>query len=469
MNDPVDLGARAAAAAMRNGEMTAEAYADALIERAAKGAQLNAFIHHDVQAVRAAARAADQRRKSGAPLGPLHGVPLALKDNLDTANVATTGGTPGLAHNIPAHNAPVVKKLLGAGAIVFGKANLHELAFGITCNNAAYGASRNPYDPARIPGGSSGGTGVAVGARMVPAGIGTDTGGSVRIPAALCGIVGFRPTVGRWPKTGIVPISHTRDTAGPMARSVEDCVLLDGVVTGAAALEVVSLKGLKLGVPREYFWDFLDTELARLLESALGRLKDAGVVLVEVTIPNIAALDGAASFPIVLHEAATDLAAYLTAHGSRLDFAGLAAKVSSPDVHGILSGQAGQDAVPEAVYREALTRHRVTLQEAYRACFAQHGVAGLVFPTTPLPAALIGEDENVMLNGVPVPTFMTYIRNTDPGSVAGLPGLSLPAGCTASGMPVGIAIDAPAGADARLLAIGGAFERLLPRIPAPNV
>ena len=454
---------------MRNGEISAEAYAEALIARAAKLERLNAFIHHDPQAVRAAARAADERRNSGAPLGPLHGVPLALKDNLDTAGLATTGGTPGLAQNVPARNAPVVQKLLDAGAIVFGKANLHELAFGITCNNAAYGPSRNPYDPARIPGGSSGGTGVAVSARMVPAGIGTDTGGSVRIPAALCGIAGFRPTLGRWPQTGIVPLSHTRDTAGPMARSVEDCVLLDGVVTGAAAPKAASLSGLKLGVPREYFWNPLDGELARLLEAALARLKDAGVVMVEADIPDVGALDGAASFPIALYEAATDLAAYLAAHGSRLDFAGLAAKAASPDVHGILGSQTGKDAMPEAVYREALAKHRVALQEAYRAYFARHGVAGVVFPTTPLPAAPIGEDENVTMNGAPVPTFMTYIRNTDPGSVAGLPGLSLPAGCTAAGLPVGIEIDAPAGADAQLLAIGGALEQILPRIPAPNV
>ena len=185
--------------------------------------------------VRAAAAAADERRAGGGPLGPLHGVPLALKDNLDTADMPTTGGTPGLRGSRPARNAPVVQRLLDAGAIVFGKANLHELAYGITNNNAGFGAARNPYDRTRIPGGSSGGVGAAVGARIVPGGIGSDTGGSVRVPAALCGIVGFRPTTGRWPQAGIVPISHTRDTAGPMTRSVADCVLLDRVVTGATA------------------------------------------------------------------------------------------------------------------------------------------------------------------------------------------------------------------------------------------
>ena len=193
---------------------------------------LNAFIHLDPEQVRAAARAADA--KGSAAGGPLHGVPLALKDNLDTADMPTTGGTPGLKGHRPKRNADVVQKLFDAGAIAFGKANLHELAYGITNNNAGFGAARNPYDPTRIPGGSSGGVGTAVGARIVPGGIGSDTGGSVRVPAALCGIVGFRPTTGRWSQAGVVPISHTRDTPGPMTRSVADCALLDSVVTGSA-------------------------------------------------------------------------------------------------------------------------------------------------------------------------------------------------------------------------------------------
>ena len=161
-----------AGAALRRGDMTAQAYADALLARTARAASLNAFIHHDPAQVRAAARAADEARARGASLGPLHGLPLALKDNLDTAGIATTAGTPALRQNRPARHAAVVQRLVDAGAIVFGKANLHELAYGITNNNAAFGPVRNPYDPLRIPGASSGGTGAAVGARMVPAGRG---------------------------------------------------------------------------------------------------------------------------------------------------------------------------------------------------------------------------------------------------------------------------------------------------------
>src|SRR5947209_2612740 len=246
-----ELGARGAADAVRNGEQTAEALAEALLARCAAASPLNAFISLEADRLRAAARAADQRRQRGERLGPLHGVPLALKDNIDTADFPTTGGTPALAAHRPKRNAPIVQHLLDAGAIVLGKTNLQELAFGPTNNNAAFGPARNPYDPTRIPGGSSGGTAVAVSARLAPGGLGSDTGGSVRIPAALCGLVGFRPTTLRWSQVGVVPISHTRDTVGPITRSVGDCILLDGIVTGGP-LEIApaSLRGLRLGVPR---------------------------------------------------------------------------------------------------------------------------------------------------------------------------------------------------------------------------
>ncbi len=464
-----DLGAGEAAAAIAHGEITALALAEALLARAKACAGLNAFIAIDADAVREAARAADVKRASGAALGALHGVPLALKDNLDTAALPTTGGTPGLKANRPRRNAPVVQKLVDDGAIVLGKANMHELAYGITSNNAAFGPARNPHDPARIPGGSSGGTGVAVAARLAPAGIGSDTGGSVRIPAALCGIVGLRPTTGRWSQAGIVPISHTRDTAGPMARSVADCALIDSVVT-ASAREVAptTLKGLRLGVPRGHFWEGLDTGLATILEDTLTRLRDGGAVLIERDIPDVAALDNAAGFPIALYETVTDLTAYLADHGSGLTFAELVADVASPDVKAILEGLAGGGAIPEAVYREALTRQRPALQDTFDRHFRDHDVAAVIFPTTPAPAARIGEDETTPVNGAQAPTFMTFIRNTSPGSVAGIPGISVPAGQTAAGLPVGLEIDGPAGSDQQVLAIALALEALLPTPPVPR-
>ncbi len=470
MHELIELGLADAAHALRRGEFSAEAYAEALIAQAAKAVHLNAFIDHEPQAIRRAARDADARRSSGAALGRLHGVPLAFKDNIDIAGIATTAGTPALKGNRPQRTAAVAHKLLEEGAIVFGKANMHELAFGITTNNAVFGPARNPYDRDRIAGGSSGGTAVAVAARAVPAGIGTDTGGSVRIPAALCAAVGFRPTVGRWPQSGIVPISHTRDTPGPITRRVGDCVLLDAVVTGsAAAIAAAPLKGIRLGVPRAYFWSPLDAEVARVCEHALARLRDAGAVLVEADLPGVAVLDGAASLPIALYEGIADLKAYLREHDQPDDLAAFVAQIASPDVKGIFSSQLGSGAVSEAVYREALAVHRPALQQAYRRYFAEQRIDAIVVPTTPLPAAPIGADEAVLLDGKPGPTFSTYIRNTDPGSVAGLPGLSLPAGATAAGLPVGIELDAAAGSDARLLAIGLALEELLPRPAAPRI
>ena len=468
MMDPIAMTIGEAAAAIQHGEMTSLAYAESLLAQAAKAADLNAFIHHDPDEVRAAARAADARKPGTG--GPLHGVPLALKDNLDTAEMATTGGTPGLKGNRPKHNAPIVQKLLDAGAIAFGKANLHELAYGITNNNAAFGAARNPYDRMRIPGGSSGGGGAAVGARIVPGGVGSDTGGSVRVPAALCGIVGFRPTTGRWSQAGIVPISHTRDTAGPMTRSSADCALLDSVVTGnAIPAALSSLKGLRLGVPRAHFWSPLDTETARLMEDVLARLKDAGAVLIEADIPDVARLDGEAGFPIALYETVVDLDAYLSEHGSAMRYPELVAHCASPDVKGLLQSLHGEGAIPEAAYRHALDVLRPQLQAAYRDHFQRHDVAAVVFPSTPLPAALIGDDETVPMNGERVPTFFTFIRNSSPGSVAGIPGISLPAAMTAAGLPLGIELDAAENADAHLFAIAMAVERVLPKLPAPRL
>ena len=464
-----DLGVTAAAAAIRAGETTAEKLADALLARAAANAGLAAFITLEPDQVREAARQSDKQRASGASLGPLHGVPLALKDNLNTADLPTSGGTPGLKGHRPKRNAAIVEKLLAAGAVVLGKCNLHELAFGITNNNAAFGPAHNPYATDRIPGGSSGGTAVAVAARLAPGGVGTDTGGSVRVPAALCGIVGFRPSTGRWSQAGVVPISHTRDTPGPMTRSVVDCALMDSVVTGAPAeLAAKSLKGLRIGVPRRHFWEDLDPELSRICETVLSQLKEAGVILVDVDMSEEATLDAEAGFPIALYETVVDLGRYLADQNAGLDFAGLAKRAASPDVNGILMSLAGDGAVPEPVYRNAL-QQRSTLQDAYRRHFGEHGISAIVFPTTPAPAALIGEDETFDLNGKPHPTFATFIRNSGPGSVAGIPGISLPAGITASGLPVGIELSGPILSDRELLAIAAAVERLLPKLPAPAV
>jgi len=469
MKDLHELGVLEAAAAIRSGDITAETLAAALLKRAQAYASLNAFEQLDSDQVMAAARAADQQRQSGGRLGPLHGVPIAVKNNINTADVPTTAGTPGLRTHRPKANAPVAQALIDAGAIVFGKTGLHELAFGVTSNNAAFGAIRNPFAPRHIPGGSSGGSGAVVGARIVPASIGSDTGGSVRVPAAFCGVMGLRPTVLRWPQAGIVPISSTRDTPGPLARSAADLAAIDAVVTGAGdALMAKPLAGLRLGVPRAFFWDDLEGETARICEAALNTLKRAGVVLIEADLPNIAALEEAVSFTVALYEVRRDLDRYLEGEGLPQRFAEIVAQVASPDVKGILGSLLDPaNAVPEQAYREAIQTHRPKLIEVYRSYFASHNVDAVVFPTSPLPPPLIGEDETTMLNGRDVPTFLTVVRNTGPGSNAGIPGISIPVGLTSAGLPVGLEFDGPAGADRDLLALAFAVESLFPAPPAP--
>jgi mandelamide amidase len=470
--DPMlEWSASEAAARLRAGDVSAERYAEALIRQTqACQRALNAYIAFDADKLRAAARAADKARADRRRLGPLHGVPLAVKDNVDTTALPTSGATKALMGNVPRRDAPVWRRLAGAGALPAGKAGMHELAFGITNNNAATGAVRNPYDPRMIPGGSSGGTGAAIAARLAPAGVGSDTGGSVRIPAALCGHHGLRPSVGRYPGAGMVPISWTRDTAGPMARTVADLALMDAIMAGVApaAPAPAPLAGLRLGLPRGYFWENLDSGTTAVMNAALAKLRAAGAVVVEADLPEIGKLNDAVSFPVALWEVVRALPAYLAGSAPGRTLRAVVAQFASPDVKGVLESQLGDKALPTRAYLAAVGPHRRRLQAAYAAYFARHRVEAMIFPTTPLTARPIGQDATVDLNGKQVPTFPTFIRNTDPGSNAGIPGLSLAAGLAPGGLPVGLALDAPRGADRRLLAIGAAVEAALGRVPAPR-
>ncbi len=466
-----ELTVTQAVEALRAGDLKAEDYATALLARCRAHADLKAFTTLDDAQALEAARAADRKRASGAALGPLHGLPIVLKDNIDTTALPTTAATPALRQHRPKADAPIATALFREGAVLLGKNNMHELAFGITSNNAAFGAVGNPYDKTLIPGGSSGGTGAAVAARMAPAGLGSDTGGSVRIPAALCGISGLRPTVGRYSTRGMVPISSTRDTAGPMARSVADLILLDSVITGeSTVVRPARLDEVRLGVPRGYFFENLDPALALVIDDALDKLREAGVALVEADIPDLAKLNDAISFPIALYETSQTLPRYLKESGSDLSLPDVVKAIASPDVKGIFETFIlGSKAIPADVYQGAISTGRPTLQLAYREYFWRRKVAAMIFPTTPLPARPIGQDAEVEISGKKYPTFPTYIRNCDPGSNAGIPGLSLPAGLTKDGLPVGIELDGPAGSDRALLAIGLALEPVLGPIPAPRL
>jgi len=463
----IELTATEAVALLRSGELSCEKYAASLLEQCRKQRALNAIIWQDEEMVMEAARAADKKR-AAKKLGTLHGLPILVKDNFDTARAPTTGGTPALRNHRPRADAPVVASLFSAGAILLGKANMHEMAFGITSNNAAFGAVHNPYNPALIPGGSSGGTAAAVAARMCPAGLGTDTGGSVRTPSALCGIAGLRPTTGRYPAKGIIPLSHTRDTPGPMARSVADLALLDSVITGQSApLHPTTLRGLRLGVPRGFFYENMDSTLAPVIENALTALRVAGCVLVEAEIPDLGKLFSE-SLPIAYYEMRVDLSRYLEESGEKMNIQELVSQIASPDVKAAYEIYViGPKAPTRQEYETALRVSRPALQAAYRDYFRAHDVAAIVYPTTLLPARPIGEDDEVELNGKKVSTFAIFTHNDRPNTTAAIPGLSLPVGLTASGLPVGLEIDAPQGADRDLLRLGMAMEAIFGRFPPP--
>lgn len=461
--DLIDRTATEIGTALEQGSARSADLAEQWIARTERASALNCYVSFDAAGLLKQAAGADARRAAGERL-PLLGIPVALKDNIDAAGFPCGNGTGALHGRQPAGDAELVRRLRAAGAIIPGKLGLHELAFGITTNNAVTGAVRNPWDTTRIPGGSSGGSGAAVAARLVPVAIGTDTGGSVRVPAALCGVAGLRPTVGRVSADGIAPISATRDTAGPLARSVADLALLDGVLTGdGSPLPTVALRGLRLGLPQSYFWEDLSPGVRSQADAAVAALRSAGAELVPVDLPGIAQLDGEVSFIVALHEFVRDMTAYLRDKSRGISFEQLIAGIGSADVKGIAGPLVGDGAVPEAAYRQALEA-RKRLQALYADAFAKANVAALVFPTTPSTAAKIGEDETFELNGKACPTFGTFIRNCDPGSNAALPGISLPIGLS-DGLPVGLALDGPAGSDRRLLAIGAAIEAALPPMP----
>lgn len=464
------MTARPAIRALRAGRTTARDYAEALMARAEALAELNAFISQDKVAVRDAADAVDKRIRDGEDVGPLWGLPFCLKDNINTVDMPTTGGTVALKGWYPTADALVTTQLRAANGVLIGKTNMHELAFGITSNNPAWGAVRNPYVPAAIPGGSSGGTAAAVAAGLAPVGLGSDTGGSCRIPAALCGVVGFRPTLGRYSQAGIVPISSTRDTAGPLARTVDDVMLIDQICAiDKPEITQVPLDGVRIGVPRAFFYDNLDAEVSLLTGHALSILSNAGAELVEVDVPNLEELNNAVSFPIALYEVLREMSAYLYKAGNRLTVSELVSQVAGSGEQAILGSQMGPDAVPAEVYRQAISEGRPKLIAAYENYFADNELAALVVPTTPLPARPIGQDQTVELNGEQVPTFFTYIRNTDPPSNAGVPCLSVPAGITGNQLPVGVEFVGPSGSDARLLGIGRAFEKARGDLPPPQL
>ncbi len=466
----LELSATDAVAHLAHGDVSAEQYASALLAQCDRGKSLNAFITLEPASVLEAARAADQLRASGAKLGPLHGLPIPIKDSINTKNLPTTAGTPALRNFRPTEDAPIVRVLVDSGAIVLGKTNLHELSFGWTSNNLTFGAVHNPYDPKRIPGGSSGGTAVAVATHMAPLGVAEDTEGSIRVPAAMCGIAGFRPTTTRYPSTGVAPITPLFDQVGPHARSVADLALFDSVVTGDwTPLRPTPLKGVKLGVARGYWFLGLDPEVDRVAGEALRKLQDAGVQLVEADVPDLAHLIELTTEPIQNHDVRYALKKYLDDSHAGVTFDQVLAQ-ANPDIKrdfalAVLPG--GKFFVSDAAYQTARDVYLPKLRENFRAYFARTGVAAIVFPATMVPPPLIGNDVEVLIAGKNVSFETAVARNIAPGSTAGLPGLVLPAGLTSTGLPIALELDGPTGTDRPILSLGLAVESALGHLPAP--
>jgi mandelamide amidase len=467
------LTAAEAAADLCAGKYRSETLVAAVLARAKAQPELNAFITLDEAGATKAAATFDRKHRRGL-CEPLGGVPIAIKDNIEVEGLPTTAGTPALKSYVPAKDAPVAAKLRAAGAIIIGKTNMHELAFGISGYNGAYKTGtdygvRNAYDPTKIAGGSSSGNGAALGARIVAIAVGTDTGGSVRVPCALNGCAALRPTVGRYSQTGIAPISHTRDTAGPMATSVVDVALLDRVIAGGGALGPADLKDVRVGVVAATLAN-LDDDTKAAFAAARDKLAASGVTVLDVDMPNLVELNGKVSFPVAIYEANDDMVAYLK-RGPKIAIADLAKAIASPDVKGTYDGLVLPRKLPgpdngvvdgKPAYDAAIKTGRPALQALYRDTFAKNRLDAIIFPTTPKVAIASNPDASSLQN------FLLFIQNTDPGSNAGVPGLQLPIALGASSrLPVGLELDGPAGSDRRLIAIGLALEKLFGRLPPP--
>jgi aspartyl-tRNA(Asn)/glutamyl-tRNA(Gln) amidotransferase subunit A len=412
---------------------------------------LRAFITVTADDALAEARARDAEIAAGHCRGPLHGIPVSLKDLIDQRGVPTTAASRVRDGHIAATDAPVTARLREAGAIFVGKTNLHEFAFGTTSDETAYGAVRNPHDQTRSPGGSSGGSAVAILTGMSVASIGTDTGGSVRIPAAACGAVGLKPTFGELSCDGVVPLSRSLDHVGPLARSVADAWLLYLVMRGAPPAasapwaEARRISGLRLGVPRPYVHDVLDDEVRGRFAESLAWLRQAGARTVDVAIPH-----AADTAPVYLHTSLPEAAAY---HATAV-----AAQPGryTPNVR--LRIEMGRYVLAED-YARALRGREILRAEVDQAL---EGIDALVLPTLPIPAPPIGA-ATVQVSDKSESVRNMMLRLTQLFNLTGHPAISIPSGATAAGLPCGFQLVGRRGATEALLGVAAACE---PRVVA---
>jgi aspartyl-tRNA(Asn)/glutamyl-tRNA(Gln) amidotransferase subunit A len=425
--------------------------------------KLNAYITVTAELARAQAKNAEgelcvaRRSKSRVDRGLLHGIPISLKDNICTAGVRTTAGSRILGGFFPESDAPVVTRLKHAGAVLLGKTNLHEFAYGVTTNNPHYGAARNPWDISRIPGGSSGGSAAAVAAGLGYGSIGTDTGGSIRIPAALCGVVGLKPTIHRVDVRGVIPLSPSLDCVGPLARSAEDAAILFHALLAKGALRLArassqksaaqtlkKLNKIRFGLPREFFFDVTSAEVGKAFENSLRWVRKFGAKTEDVSIPLLNDSERAGN--------RIGWAEATHYHQQSAWFPGRA-KEYSEDVRARL--EAGTR-VTATEYLEALDQQKNFIEQL-RAAMESAKIDALIVPTTPIAAPLIGE-ESARVAGAEHPTRALLLRLNRPANLAGVPAISVPCGFTPAGLPMGVQFIGAVNSEELLLEIARLFQ-----------
>ena len=426
---------------------------------AALDAKLKSFITVCGDQALEAARAAEAELVAGRSAGPLHGVPYGPKDLYNTKGVRTTGGSKILADFVPAEDATVVSRLRAAGLIVLGKLNMHEFAYGPEGLNAHYGDARNPWDATahRVAGGSSSGSGVAVAAGLCPGALGSDTGGSIRIPASLCGISGIKPTYGRVSRAGVLPLAWSMDHAGPMARTVRDLALMLGAMAGYDAADPTTsvlpvpdytaaltgeVKGLRVGLLRAHFNDVAAPEVRAAVDAAAKRLEQAGAVVDEVNLAEVVHV-AAASFAIVATEALAYHAEWMRTRSA--DY--------QPDVRDRLK----MGALVSGVQYVRAQQVRQLVRREVDAALARRDV--LLAPATPIPAPVLGEKATQLGDGTS-DVRSALIRFTRPFNLSGHPACSVPCGFTAAGLPIGMQLVGRPFDEATVLRAGDAYQRL---------
>lgn len=427
--------------------LTSEAVTERCLERITEqNRTLNAFVSVlDDDAV-AQAKKADQEIAAGRYRGPLHGIPISLKDIIDLRNAPTTAASRVRDGHIARRDATVVGRLREAGAIFIGKTNLHEFALGTTNEDSAYGPVLHPLDSTRSPGGSSGGSAASVLAGMAYASIGTDTGGSIRIPSSACGLVGLKATIGELPTDGIVPLSETLDHVGPMCLSVEDTALLYGVLRGISNPEPLAsrdVRGMRFGIPRAYFLDLLDAQVAARFDEACERLRTAGAILDDVMIRHTKEIG-----TIYVHIALPEAAAY---HAATLD-----SRPQDYTENVRLRLEMGRYILAEDYVRAQRGRHALTREVRE----ALGGRDGLLLPSMPVPATRLGVP-TVSIGGTEETVRNITLRLTQLFNITGHPAISLPCGRTDEGLPVGLQIVGTRNRTPELLQVAASLERTL--------